>query len=198
MDDDAGFSDLISKVRARDDKAAAELFQRYEPELKRIVRIRLTSPQLRRVLDSGDICQSVFCNLYLRLASGQFELSSPGELLRLLASMALNRVNDKARHHLAQKRGSGQAQAWLPEHLAQLHSPTGGPEREASFRDLYQQTLSLLDEDERQLAVLRGQGMEWQEIAVERGEQPDALRKRLGRALDRVAKQLDLDELHDA
>jgi len=198
MSDDAVFQDLITRVRARDEGAAADLFRLYEPELRRIVRIRLTSPQLRRLLDSGDICQSVFCNLYLRLASGQFELSSPGELLRLLASMAFNRVHDAARHHMAEKRGGGQAQAWLPEHLAQVQAPQGGPAREASFRDLYQRTLALLDPDERELAVMRGQGKEWPEIAAERGENADALRKRLGRALDKVAKQLGLDVLDDA
>jgi hypothetical protein len=41
---------------------------------------------------------------------------------------------------------------------------------------------------------LRGQGDSWAEIAAKLGENADALRFRLDRALDRVAQELCLDE----
>src|SRR5206468_2113644 len=58
MAEDASFADLIRRVRQRDEQAAAELVRRYEPAIRVAVRVRLTDPRLRRVVDSMDICQS--------------------------------------------------------------------------------------------------------------------------------------------
>ena len=52
-----------------------------------------------------------------------------------------------------------------------------------------------LSEEERYLADQRGLGREWTDIAADRGQSPEALRKRLSRAIDRVARQLGLDEV---
>ena len=51
---------------------------------------------------------------------------------------------------------------------------------------------SRLSADERRLADFRGQGRSWGEIADQLGENADALRFRLTRALDRVAQDLCL------
>jgi len=53
---------------------------------------------------------------------------------------------------------------------------------------------SRLSEEERKLADLRGQGLSWAEIAAQLGENADALRFRLNRALDRVAQDLRLED----
>jgi RNA polymerase sigma-70 factor (ECF subfamily) len=50
---------------------------------------------------------------------------------------------------------------------------------------------------ERQLAELRGQGHDWADIATDLDEDAVVLRKRLSRALDRVARELGLDEAAD-
>ena len=64
------FEDLIRRIRMGEAEAAAELVQRFEPEIRREVRIRLTDPKLRRVVDSIDICQSVLGNFLVRAALG--------------------------------------------------------------------------------------------------------------------------------
>ena len=46
----------------------------------------------------------------------------------------------------------------------------------------------------RRLVELRGQGRDWAGIAQEVGGSPEALRKQLARALERVGEQLGLDE----
>jgi hypothetical protein len=45
------------------------------------------------------------------------------------------------------------------------------------------------------LAEQRSLGREWQELGDELGAAPEALRKKLSRALDRVARELGLEEL---
>ena len=75
---------------------AAELVQRYEPAVRRSVRLRL-DPRLRRVCDSMDICQAVLGSFFVRAASGQYELDTPEQLLRLLTAMARNKLLNQAR-----------------------------------------------------------------------------------------------------
>jgi RNA polymerase sigma-70 factor (ECF subfamily) len=60
---------------------------------------------------------------------------------------------------------------------------------------LVQETRRRLAPDERHLLELREQGREWAEIAEELGGSPEALRKKLARAVDRVARDLGLDEV---
>ncbi len=68
------------------------------------------------------------------------------------------------------------------------------PSQQAAGRELLVEFRKRLSPEEMDLADLRAQGREWGDIAAERGENPDALRKRLTRGLDRVAQQLGLDE----
>src|SRR5262245_32578317 len=97
MADELPFRELITRVRAGDDRAAADLVARYEPAIRRAVRFRLTDPALRRTCDSMDVCQSVLMSFFVRAASGQYELDTPEQLLRLLTAMARNKLLNQAR-----------------------------------------------------------------------------------------------------
>src|SRR5436190_19412627 len=87
MSTDLSFTDLIRLIRNGDADAAAELVRRYEPAIRRSLRLRL-DPRLRRTCDSMDICQAVMGSFFVRAASGQYDLETPEELLKLLATMA--------------------------------------------------------------------------------------------------------------
>ena len=97
MDEGNSFTALIQKWRAGDQSAAIELVRRYEPAIRRVVRLQLRDPRLRRILDSMDVCQSVLASFFLRAATGQYDLNQPAQLLRLLAVMARNKVASQAR-----------------------------------------------------------------------------------------------------
>src|SRR5262245_31987749 len=83
MAEDPSFQDLLRRVRQRDEQAAAELVRRYEPTIRLAVRVRLTDPRLRRLLDSVDICQSILANFFVRAAAGQFDLERSEQLVKL-------------------------------------------------------------------------------------------------------------------
>src|SRR5207247_7578074 len=68
------------------------------------------------------------------------------------------------------------------------------PSQVATYRELLEAVRNRLSGEERRLADLRGAGSSWPEIAAEVGENADALRFRLTRALDRVAAELRLDD----
>ncbi len=87
MFNEHSFHELIRLVREGNDLAAEELLRRYEPQVRRVIRVRLTDHRLRRQMDSIDICQSVMADFYVRVALGQFEISTPEQLIGLLATM---------------------------------------------------------------------------------------------------------------
>ncbi len=88
MTEQSSFEQLIERVRAGDEAAAGELVRLYEPEVRRFVHFRLTTPALRRFVDSLDICQSVLTNLFVHLDKGGLQLDNPDQLRRLLITMA--------------------------------------------------------------------------------------------------------------
>src|SRR5262245_48907026 len=97
MDEDTTFPDLLRRVRAGEQEAATELVRRFEPAIRRAVRIRLVDARLKGLLDSMDICQSVMGSFFYRAALGQFDLERPEDLVRLLVTMARNKLADQAR-----------------------------------------------------------------------------------------------------
>ena len=191
MAEDVSFLDLVRRVRAGDGAAATELVRRYEPALRVAVRVRLTDPALRRFLDSMDVCQSVLANFFVRAVAGQFDLDRPEQLLALLATMARNKVTNMALRERAARRGGGRARAELGE--AEHADPGPSPSQVVADKELLQAFRDRLSADERHLADCRARGDTWAEIGTEVGGDPDALRVRLGRAIDRVTCELGLE-----
>jgi RNA polymerase sigma-70 factor (ECF subfamily) len=189
-----GFLDLIRRVRGGDGEAAIELVRRYEPAIRRAARLQLRDPRLRLALDSQDICQSVLASFFVRAASGQYDLDSPAQLLNLLVVMARNKLISQARRPHVVRRDL-QPLGSLPG-VAMLHplAPGPSPSEQVAWRDLIGAVRNHLSEEERWLADRRSQNQPWAAIAAEMGGSPDALRKKLTRALDRVARQIGLDE----
>jgi RNA polymerase sigma-70 factor (ECF subfamily) len=193
MAEDASFRDLLERVRARDEQAAAELVRRFEPAIRVAVRVRLTDPRLRRQFDSMDICQSVLANFFVRAASGQFELERSEQLVNLLVTMARNRLINEAAKHRAARRDQRRVQAGEVDQAALADSePT--PSVVVANRELLDEARNRLTEEERRIADQRALGRAWADIAAETREKPDALRMRFARALDRIAQELGLEE----
>jgi RNA polymerase sigma-70 factor (ECF subfamily) len=186
------FGELIRRVRAGDDRAAAELVREYEPAIRRAVRLRLRDPRLRRRLDTLDVCQSVLGSFFCHAALGEFELNSPAALLKLLTTLVRHKLADHAHKQGAAKRDYRRVAGGLEQDVA---APSPTPSRQLAARELLQEVRNRLSEEERRLLDLRQQGREWTEVAAELGGSPETLRKQFSRALDRVARELDLDEL---
>src|SRR5262245_37704592 len=91
------FQDLIRRIQARDPGAEEELVRVYGPHIRRIARIRLDDPRLRRLLDSADICQLVLASFFARVPLGQYRLDTPEQLVRLLEAMTRHKVVDQRR-----------------------------------------------------------------------------------------------------
>ena len=117
MIDAPAFEELIRRVRAGDPGAAAELVRNYEPAIRRAVRFRLADARLGSLLESMDICQSVLASFFVRVATGQYELETPEQLLKLLTAMARNKLD------LAGAQAACAAQGQPPRELGRRMRP---------------------------------------------------------------------------
>jgi RNA polymerase sigma-70 factor (ECF subfamily) len=198
------FQALLNRVRAGDSQAAAELVRRYEPAIRRAARVRLMDTRLNRLLDSMDICQSVLASFFVRTALGQYELETPAQLLKLLATMTRNKLSNQVKGHRASRRdfrriedrnrGNDDESMSVAGGIEGLAGPGRTPSSEVATRELLQEARRRLMPDELTLLERREQGREWTEIAADLGASPEAIRKRLARGIDRVAHELGLDQ----
>jgi RNA polymerase sigma-70 factor (ECF subfamily) len=190
------FQDLIRRIRRGDQAAQTELVRTYEPALRRWVRCWLLRGSfLRPLVDSVDICQSVLSNFLVRAAAGAFDLHQEQDLRKLLLVMARNKLISLARKEAA---GPRQTLDWDRSNADDraLRSAEIDPAEQTATRDLIQEVRRRLSPEERELAEQRSLGGEWAEIAATRDSTAEALRKRLRRALNRVARELGLVEVN--
>jgi RNA polymerase sigma-70 factor (ECF subfamily) len=195
MSDADAFSSFLRRVRAGDADAAAELVRRYEPLVRRAVRLQLEDRRLRRLFDSSDVCQSVLASFFVRAAAGQYDLSGPEQLVKLLVTMTKNKVASEARKQTRQRRDQRRV-AGGDQALAGVASPGPTPSRYMAGRELLARFREKLTDEERQVADLRSQGLGWDEVAARLGGTAQARRMQLSRALARVARDLGLDDNH--
>jgi DNA-directed RNA polymerase specialized sigma24 family protein len=106
--------------------------------------------------------------------------------------MAKVKLAFQYRKQYAQRRDQRRQQAVADDQL--VEGKTGTPSQQVSARELLQEVHKRLSPEERQLVEMRNDGVEWDEIAARLDGRPEALRKKLTRALDRVAEELGIDE----
>ncbi len=189
MDENASFVDLLQRARCGDAESTSRLVRLYEADLKRIIRVRLTDTRLRSQMDSADIYQSVMCDFFAQLTLGQFELESPRQLSKLLATIARHKLFSHFSKQRAGRRDIRKLEVVQLDKLS-LERFDESPSQIVSNRELTAKFRERLTDDERYLADQRANGRPWSELAKESQENVDALRKRLQRAIERVAEEL--------
>jgi RNA polymerase sigma-70 factor (ECF subfamily) len=193
MADDNTFAEFVRRIRAGDDAAAAELVRRFEPMIRLEVHMGLRDARLRRLFDSEDVCQSVLASFLVRASAGQYDLDEPKQLTGLLVQMARNKLASQARRHHKQKRDVRRvAPDAKDDQFGAAAEPS--PSRQVEFRELLQRFRQRLTEEERQLADWRADGRPWAEIVAQVGGTEKARSKQLARAVERVARQLGIQE----
>ncbi len=162
------FHDLIRRTRSGDEEAAAAFVAQFEPYILRIVRLRMRQrrdyDRLRHELGSGDVCQSVFKSLFLRLRHGRFELSQPKDVQKLLNSMIRFKIATHARRHAVTLR-----ELLDSDRPIDVTDPRPEAEKIVEVRDLSGTILKLLALDELEILNRRLDDQTWAQIARELG-----------------------------
>jgi RNA polymerase sigma factor (sigma-70 family) len=191
MIDSEAFAELMTRVRAGDQNAAAEMVRQYEPLIRREVRLRLQDPRLRTALETLDVCQSVMASFFVRANLGEYELDEPQQLVRLLVTMTKNKVASTARREFRQKRDRRRTGG---DDVQLLDTPgqQATPSKIVADRELLELARGMLPREELRMADLRGGGSTWEQVAEQLGGTAHACRVRFGRAVRRVLLNLGL------
>ncbi len=191
MTEDPDFVDFLRRIRAGDESAARELVQRFEPLIRREVRMRIGDDRLNRAFDSVDVSQSVLACFFSRAASGEYELDQPEQLARLLLTMARNRLISRARSERRLVRDVRRLTA-DPGVLEQMIALQPSPSQFVSRREELEVVKASLTDEERQIFDLRVGGLSWEEVATRLGGSGPARRMQLSRGLERVERRREL------
>jgi RNA polymerase sigma factor (sigma-70 family) len=187
--------ELLRRIQAGDDAAAAEFFRTYEPHVRRVVRARMRIPGMRRVSDSSDLCQVVLASFLVGSAVGRYNVEDTEAMKKLLARIAANRVIDLARK--PEFRKPAVAVAGAGGTGVEVVAPESTPASQLALSELIKKADQLLTDVERPIAELRKEGLSWEEIGHRLGKSADAVRKSLDRAARRIMHALGMEESND-
>ncbi len=95
-------SDFLKRIQAGDEGAARELLQRFEAEVRLVVRRQLPR-LLRSRFDSLDFLQSVWGSFFRRMRTSPTEFEDSRHLVAFLARAAKNKVIDEYRRAASRK-----------------------------------------------------------------------------------------------
>jgi RNA polymerase sigma factor (sigma-70 family) len=189
MADEPDFADFLRRIRDGDERAAEELVRRFEPMIRREVRMRLGDKRLRRAFDSVDVSQSVLANFLSRAATGRYEVEGPEQLVRLLMTMTRHRLVSRARRERRLVRDVRRLAA-EPGILESVVDSKPSPSEIVSRQEQWELLKGSLSDEERQIVDLRLEGHSWDDIATRLGGTGPARRMQLSRRLDRLQRQM--------
>ena len=192
------FEDVMTRLRAGDQAAAREIFQRFVGDLIRLAR-RQFDATLRRKVDPEDAVQSAYKSFFLRYGEGKLEVNDWNNLWGLLTIITLRKCLDRVKYHRAGRRNvqrEAAAQSGTlgtePWWEAVAREPT--PEEAAVLAETVEQLLRSLEEEERPVLEMSLQGFTTQEIS-ERLGWPERTVRRLR---EHIRKHLERKRFSDA
>ena len=185
---DSPFDDLMRRLRAGDQAAAATLFNRFTNRLIGLARLRLDA-RLRQKVDPEDVLQSVWKSFFLRHAEGQFALDNWDNLWSLLTVITGARTRpwrDRFRaagRDVAREAAAGPAESGLSwEALAR--DPT--PAEVLMLTETVEHLMGGVNEADREIVSLSLQGYTVAEIV----EQTGRAQRSVYRVLEQVKTRL--------
>jgi RNA polymerase sigma-70 factor (ECF subfamily) len=161
---------FLARIRAGDEDAARELLQRYEPEVRLVVRRQLPR-LLRSRFDSLDFMQSVWGDFFQKLRAGPAEFSDARHLVAFLARAAKNKVIDQYRRAASLKHDMHREESlWADENRPrELESAGASPIQMAEANEALDRLLDLVPEDRRAMLALKAEGLSSREIGIRLG-----------------------------
>jgi RNA polymerase sigma-70 factor (ECF subfamily) len=186
------FTDVITRLRAGDEAAAREIFERFVRK-----RVRLAHRQfgavLRRKVDPEDVVQSAYKSSFVRFGEGKVEVYDRRNLWGLLTVITLRKCLDRVEYHRAGcrnvQRDAAASQPWWE---AVTRGPT--PEEASVLAKTVGQLVRGLAAHEQPVLELSLHGYTTQEI----GERLGWAERSLRRLRERIRKRLEGLQLGDA
>jgi RNA polymerase sigma factor (sigma-70 family) len=175
------FQKFVEILRGGNAEAVDRLLSDFDPFLRRAIRRRLFDGRARRLVDTGDILQSLLKDFLSRDPTGDAAVSAR-RLRAYLAAAAQYKISKKIRK---ERRRTADL-----EEVSEPASPDPMPCKRAEDRDFIETMRSRLDDHNRRLFDLSRQGRTWRQIADEIGGHPDSLRIQLRRSVASVLTEI--------
>jgi RNA polymerase sigma-70 factor (ECF subfamily) len=185
MSQDLSFADLMARVRAGDQEAAALLYERFKNRVIGLARKHLAG-MLRGKEDPDDVAQSVFKSFFLRQMDPEkgFRLENWDDLWNVLLIITLRKCGRRIERWWSQQRDVRHEVA-LQEMEAIARDPT--PEEAVMLTETVQEVLERLHLRDRPILELALQGLGPEEIAA----QVHRTERTVYRVLKRIREKLE-------
>jgi RNA polymerase sigma-70 factor (ECF subfamily) len=159
------FLEFLTRLQAKDDAAARELFARFAAPLIALTRRRI-GDGLRHKVDPEDVVQSAYKSFFLRYGDGNLDAADWDSLWGLLVVITLRKCAERVAYHRAARRDV--AREAVPGRAEPVgREPTPG--EAAVLTETVEQLFAAMDEDERPVLELSLQGYSTREISEQLG-----------------------------
>ncbi len=173
MDDDT-LMELLGRLNGGDAIAAEEVFVRFEPYLRMIVR-RQMSGRLNAKFDSADIVQSIWADLLVGFRNGRWRFDDGKHLRAFLAKATQNRFLDRVRRQQAALHRERTLTRVDEEQLTPAESSR--PSTQSHLDELWNKLLHACSPQHRQILEMKRNGKSLAEIAAVTGYHESSVRR---------------------
>ncbi|MGO9598267.1 MAG: RNA polymerase sigma factor [Isosphaeraceae bacterium] len=184
-------ADLMVRARSGDETAVQEFLNRFEPEVRTMVRNRLPK-RLRPKFDSMDFVQAVWQSFFTDLREGTREFENIRHLRGFLAGVARNKVFaehrrlTKTEKHALGREERLYVRRGAREVAREVVSPEPSPSQAVQARDRLAQLTAGCSPREVQVIILRHQELTFEEIAARTGVNERTVRRIIDEARARM------------
>lgn len=192
MNQQSEWNEFVRQLVERDETSCAEVVDRYAQRLISLVDRRLNSSMTQRV-DAEDVVQSVFRSFFRR--THEFQLRRSGDLWRLLATIAVNKVRKQVARQQADKRDYRRetlSETDAEFELRYFNEPK--PDEVVAFQELLQHVVGTFSPLQQRVFEMRLEGDSVGKISIALGKSQRTIR----RALQDVRTELVRRLLDDA
>ena len=190
-DSNVDFVDLMARVRAHDREAVAMLLERFEADVRLMVRVRLPRA-LRNQFDSMDFVQAVWQSVLVRKGDDVGDFTDPGQFRGFLATVARNKVYEEHRRRSTLKYDLGREERLYVrkgerEVPREVRAADPTPSETVQAGERLGQLIQGRTDHEVQVIQLRRQGMTFEEIARKLGKDERSIR----RVIDDIRRRME-------
>lgn len=187
-------SQWIEQVKAGEESAAANLWNRYHPQLLDIARRKLNGGQ--GPTDEEDVVVDALASFFQRSKGGRFpDLQDREALWKLLVTITNRKAINQIAHDNRQKRGAGKTAQQLHEGGAPQTDPANSPDYAIIVAESLAAMLESLSSDElREIAMAKLEGCSNQEIAERIDYSVPTVERRLRLIRSELQEQIDKND----
>lgn len=186
--DGSDLAEFLRRIQSGDDAAARELLQKYEPEVRLVVRRQL--PRLLRTrFDSLDFLQSVWGSFFRRMRDAPTEFEDSRHLVAFLARAAKNKVIDEYRRAASLKQDMHREEPLWADGMRprEVADPVDSPSEIAQAHEVLGRLRELVPQDRRTILELKAEGLSSRDI----GERLGISERTVQRVLEDLRRRME-------